>query len=57
MSPAVVALMLAVGVGTWIYTKLPQRTGYGNSKDALKGAAIAGGITFVVVLTLGVTLL
>ena len=57
MSPAVVALMLAVGVGTWIYTKLQQRTGYGNSKDALKGAAIAGGIKFVVVLTLGVTLL
>ena len=57
MSPVFVALLLAIGVATWVYTKLQQRTGYGNSKDAFKGAAIAGGIAFVVLLTLGLTLL
>ncbi|QQS18986.1 hypothetical protein IPL68_02950 [Candidatus Saccharibacteria bacterium] len=57
MSPVFVALLFAVGVGTWVYTKLQQRTGYGNSKDALKGAAIAGGIAFVVLLTIGLTFL
>jgi hypothetical protein len=57
MSPVFVALLFAVGVATWVYTKLQQRTGYGNSKDAFKGAAIAGGIAFVVLLTIGLTVL
>ncbi len=57
MSPVLVALLFSVGVGTWVYTKLQQRTGYGNSKAALKGAAVAGGIAFVVMLTIGLTFL
>lgn len=44
------ALLFAAGAGTWIYTKLQQRTGYGNSRSALQGAAIAAGLIFVVVL-------
>ncbi len=57
MSAFFVALLFALGAGTWIYTKLQQKTGYGNSKGALKGAAVAAVIAFVVVFTLGLTLL
>lgn len=57
MNPILVALLFALGAGTWVYTKLQQRTGYGNSKAALKGALVAGGIAFVIFLTLGLTLL
>ncbi len=46
------ALLLAVGVGTWIFTKLQQRTGYGNSRGALIGAGIAAfGVFLLVYLT------
>ncbi len=57
MSAFFVALLFSVGAGTWVYTKLQRRTGYGNGQEALKGAAIAGAIAFFVVLTVGFTLL
>jgi hypothetical protein len=47
------AFIAAISAATWFYTKLQQKTGYGNSTNAIKGAAIAGGIVFVVVLTFG----
>ena len=56
MSAAMVAALFAIGTGTWVYTKL-QRTGYGNNSAAIKGAAATALISFVVVLTLGLTLL
>ena len=52
-----VALLFSLGAGTWVYTKLQQKTGYGNSKGALKGAATVAGISFVVFLMLGLTFL
>ena len=52
MSQFAIALIIAIGFGTWIYTKVQQRMGYGNSKAALKTAAVAAGICFVVVFTL-----
>lgn len=57
MKAFITALLLGLGGGTWIYTKLQQRTGYGNSKTAFKGAAIAGVIIFIVVLTITLTVL
>ncbi|QQS20237.1 hypothetical protein IPL85_02190 [Candidatus Saccharibacteria bacterium] len=57
MNPVLIAFIFALGAGTWAYTKLQQRTGYGNSKTALKGAAVTGGIAFVVVLTVALTFL
>lgn len=57
MSPFIVALLTAIGGGTWVYTKLQQKTGYGNSTSAIKGAAIAGLGIFIVVLTIGLTIL
>ncbi len=56
MNIVVTALILSLGAGTWIYTQVQRRVGYGNSKSALKTAAIAGAICFVVVLTVGLTL-
>ncbi len=43
------ALLFALGAGTWIYTKLQQRTGYGNSRSAAQGAAISAVLLFVIV--------
>ena len=57
MTAFVTALLLALGGGTWIYTKLQRRTGYGNSKSAFKGAAVAGVIIFIVVFTIALTVL
>lgn len=53
MMPFYVALVFAIGVGAWSYTKLQQRTGYGNSTAALKGAAVVAIISFVVVFSIG----
>jgi hypothetical protein len=56
MNAFFVALLFSIGTATWVYTKLQQRTGYGNSKAAFKGAAVAGGMAFIVFLTIGLTL-
>lgn len=53
MTPAFVALLVALGGGTWLYTKLQRSSGYGNSKNALIGAAVAGVILFIVAFTIG----
>lgn len=47
------ALIISVCAGVWIYTKLNQRTGYGNGANAAKGAAIAGAGIFVVMFSIG----
>ncbi|MFZ1249747.1 MAG: hypothetical protein WAQ24_05515 [Candidatus Saccharimonadales bacterium] len=57
MNAFLVALLFSGGVATWVYTKLQQKTGYGNSKTALKGAAVAGGIAFAVLFTIALTIL
>ena len=53
MGPFWTSLLLAVGAGTWIFTKLQNKTGYGNSRSAWLGASISAlGIFTVVYLTL-----
>lgn len=49
-------LLLSVGVGTWVYAKLSQRSGYGNNQNALLGAAVAAGLAFLVALSIGLAL-
>lgn len=49
MSPAVVAFMFAVGVGTWIYTKVMRTTG-GNTQNSAIVAVISGIFAFVIFL-------
>ena len=53
MGAFLTAFLLAIGGGTWIFTRLQQRTGYGNSRNAIIGAAIAAaGIFLLVYLTM-----
>lgn len=49
MPPAVVALLFAVGAGTWVYTKAMRSTG-GNTQSAAIVAGIAGIFAFVALL-------
>lgn len=48
MGPLLTALLLAIGVGVWVYTKLARNTGYGNEKNAYIGAGVVAGIVFLV---------
>ena len=57
MSAFMVALLFSVGASTWVYTKLQQRTGYGNTSSALKGTITVGVIAFVVVYTISLMIL
>ena len=56
MNAFFIALLFSAGAGTWVFTQLQRRTGYGNGKAALKGAAIATGICFVVMITIAMTI-
>jgi hypothetical protein len=52
MSAALIAFLVALGSSVWTYTKLQNRTGYGNNQAAIKGAAIVFIVALVVVFTL-----
>jgi xanthine/uracil permease len=52
MSALLIALLFAAGVGTWIYTKLAQRTGGGNQRGAFMGAGVAAVLIFLFAFTL-----
>jgi hypothetical protein len=47
-----VAFLMALGAGTWVFTKLQNRNGYGNSKNALIGAAIVSVLVLFVIYSL-----
>lgn len=51
MSNTVIALLVALSTGTWVYTKFARRTG-GNQKTALTASAAVAGLVFVVTLTI-----
>lgn len=50
-SNTVVGLLAAIGLGTFVYTKVSRSTG-GNTKNALVVAGFAGLFAFIVVLIL-----
>ena len=52
MSAALLALLIAGGSSVWIYTKLQNHTGYGNSKNAATGALVAFILGFIVVFSI-----
>ena len=52
MAAALVALVAAISISTWTYTRLQDRTGYGNTAPALRGTVVVFIITFVVVLSI-----
>ena len=49
MPPAVVALLFAIGAGTWVYTKVMRSTG-GNTQNAAIVACVAGIFAFIALL-------
>ncbi len=51
MPPVVVGIMLAAGVGAWVYSKINRSTG-GNMTSSLIVAAIAGIFAFVAIVML-----
>lgn len=53
MSAALVALLVSLGGATWVYTKLQNKTGYGNNRSAIIGAAVVFVIAFIVVFSVG----
>lgn len=52
MSPALIALFAALGVGGWAYSKLVRRTGNSNPQSVALSALALGFFTFIVVFTL-----
>jgi hypothetical protein len=52
MSAFLLALLFSLGASTWVYTKLQNKTGYGNQKNALIGSGVCFVILFIVVFSL-----
>lgn len=52
MNAALLSLLISGASSVWVYTKLQNHTGYGNSKSAAKGAAVAFVVSFIVVFSL-----
>lgn len=53
MGPFLISLFAALGAGAWAYSYLQQRTGYGNSKNAiLGGGLVAVGVFIIFYLTM-----
>ena len=57
MSAGLIALLCSAGAATWVFTKLQNRTGYGNNRDAIIGAVVVFVICFIVVFSLAHMLL
>jgi hypothetical protein len=52
MSAVLLSALLSMGASVWIFTKLQNQTGYGNSRNAFIGAGIAFVLLFVVVFSI-----
>jgi hypothetical protein len=53
MKAFLLAFLIAVSIGTWSYTKLQSKTGYGNAQTTIKIAGLVFVIAFVVAFTIG----
>lgn len=53
MSAGIVALLVAISSSVWVFTKLQNKTGYGNNQSAVIGAAVVFVLAFIVVFSLG----
>jgi hydrogenase-4 membrane subunit HyfE len=49
---ALFALIASFSVSVWIFTKLQNKTGYGNNKNAMIGAAVVFVLGFIVIFSL-----
>lgn len=41
MTPFLIATFISLGAGAWIFTKLQQKTGYGNGRTAWTGTILS----------------
>jgi len=57
MSAGFVAFLAAISASVWTFTKLQNKTGYGNNQSAITGAAVVFVLAFIVVFSLGHMLL
>jgi hypothetical protein len=57
MKAVLVAFLVALSVSVWSYTKLQRQTGQGNAKSTLQGVALIFVLAFIIVFTLGRSLL
>ena len=51
MSALVIALFMSVGIATWVFNKVMERTG-GNTKNSLVITGITAVFVFIITLTL-----
>ncbi len=54
MSPFLLALLFALGVGAWVYNKVQHRNG-GITKQSLIAASAVGAVALVIFYTLFIT--
>ncbi|GAC1390482.1 MAG: hypothetical protein NVSMB46_00220 [Candidatus Saccharimonadales bacterium] len=50
LSNITVGIIMGIGTGGWVYSKMMRRTG-NNTKSALLIAAVAGGLALLVIVT------
>jgi len=55
MSSLVIAIFMAIGIATWVFSKVMERTG-GNTKNSIIITVITAIFVFVITLTLLVVL-
>ena len=53
MSAGILAFIVALSTSVWAFTKLQNRTGYGNNQNAIRGAIVVFVLVFIVVFTIG----
>lgn len=49
MTPFLISAFIALGAGAWIYTKLQQKTGYGNTRLTWTGTTLFTVAIFAVI--------
>lgn len=52
MNKSLVSFMLAIGVSTWVYTKMLKSTGHN-----IKGSVVVASVTFIAVFVVGYIML
>lgn len=52
MSAIFLALLLSGGASVWVFTKLQNQTGYGNTQTTLTGTAIVFVLLFITVFSI-----
>ena len=52
MNAALLALLISISGSVWVFTKLQNKTGYGNNQSAFIGSAVTFVLGFIVIFSL-----